>query len=262
MKRVLFSIAVAAAMAGCASKSTVKLEQTQAPAKVENSYERAPAQVPQLKVPTWYIQPPEATAQSIFTAGEATGASLSMTLQKAILDADSKLAFQMKSHVNGMAKSFKTDTGGKYGAENSELLIQKLTRATITGHYQVDSQITQEGRAFRVFVLMRYPLGEANHLLEAELAKQQQSANVVNGRRAMQEMREELNRRRRQDREDFERDTGIEPQSKVAPVEVDPQKPAVSGGVQLLDVDNADYKRKRDETLQKPGAVIGQTTVR
>jgi len=32
-------------------------------------------------------------------------------------------------------------------------------------------------------------------------------------------------------------------------------------GIKLLDVDNADYKAKRDAALQKPGAVIGQTTL-
>ena len=31
--------------------------------------------------------------------------------------------------------------------------------------------------------------------------------------------------------------------------------------LKLLDVDNAEYKAKRDVALQKPGAVIGQTTI-
>ena len=32
-------------------------------------------------------------------------------------------------------------------------------------------------------------------------------------------------------------------------------------GIKLLDVDNEDYKKRRDETLKKPNAVIGQTVV-
>jgi hypothetical protein len=31
---------------------------------------------------------------------------------------------------------------------------------------------------------------------------------------------------------------------------------------QLLPVENEEYKRKRDEALQKPGAVVGQAVVR
>ena len=40
------------------------------------------------------------------------------------------------------------------------------------------------------------------------------------------------------------------------------QGPVTQGTVELLNVDNAEYKRRRDEALQKPGAVIGQVTVR
>lgn len=43
--------------------------------------------------------------------------------------------------------------------------------------------------------------------------------------------------------------TNTEPQSRVE-------------SINLLPVDNEEYKRRRDETLQKPGAVIGQTVVR
>jgi hypothetical protein len=58
----------------------------------------------------------------------------------------------------------------------------------------------------------------------------------------------------------------LAPQSKVTPVVV-PEKPTESaptsqGDIKLLDVDNAEYKRRRDEALQKPGAVVGQITLR
>jgi hypothetical protein len=37
---------------------------------------------------------------------------------------------------------------------------------------------------------------------------------------------------------------------------------AKTSEIKLLDVDNEEYKRKRDEALAKPGAVIGQATLR
>jgi hypothetical protein len=39
------------------------------------------------------------------------------------------------------------------------------------------------------------------------------------------------------------------------------EKPTPQSSLQLLNVDNEEYKRRRDETLQKPNAVIGQITV-
>ena len=269
MKRHLIALSVLTLLfAGCAANPQTKVEQTM-PAPVLKAQG---AVVPTLKVPDWFLQPPENTAQHIFVVGEATGPFLGMTVQKATLDADAKLAFQMKSNVEAMIKSFKTDTGGKYGAESAEMLTRKVANATIIGHHKVDSQITQEGSAFRVFVLMRYPLGDANQLLTAELASRAQRNQAVNGRRAMQEMRE-ANERARQaelDRESLDRgETVVQPQSRVEPVVVpEAAKPAekvstTSGTeIKLLDVDNAEYKQKRAEALAKPNAVVGQITLR
>lgn len=258
MKRFLL-VAALASLVGCASNPQTAIKQTHEPLKAENKYERTPTPVPVVKVPDWFIQPPQNTEQSIFTAGQATSTDLSMAVHKAQLDADAKLAFQMKSHVEGMAKSFKADSATS-GAESSELLVRKLTRVTMTGHHKVDSQITQEGRMFRVFVLMRYPLGDANKLLAEATDAKSRRAMQAGSRNAMREMQEGLDKA---ERREYEQDNNLPPStSKVEPVVVDPPKPAVTGTVQLLDVDNADYKKKRDEALAKPGAVIGQATLR
>lgn len=257
MKRVILLAAVVS-LVGCASNPQTKIPQTQEPIKTENKYERVTTQVASLKVPDWFIQPPQSTEQSLFTAGQATSTDLSMAVHKATLDADAKLAFQMKSRVEAMVKSYKADSATS-GAESSEMLVRKLTRTSITGHHKVDSQITQEGRMFRVFVLMRYPLGDANKLLAEDSNIKQRRAMIAGSRNAMREMNEGNDKA---DRREYEQDNNIAPQSKVSPVEVDPPKPAVTGNVQLLDVDNAEYKKRRDEALVKPGAVIGQATYR
>jgi hypothetical protein len=155
----------------------------------------------------------------------------------------------MQSKIKSMAKSFKTDNG-KYGAESSELLIRKITSVTVIGHQQVDSQITKEGNLYRVFVLMRYPVGEANRLLQDSIANDMQTKNAERSKAAMQELNDGLK--------------GDEtPQSQVKGVTV-PESDAKSSDktVSLFSVDNEEYKKKRDEALAKPGAVLGQVTVR
>jgi len=81
----------------------------------------------------------------------------------------------------------------------------------------------------------------------------------IRGRAAERDM--DTNESRDQKREQ-DADSALErrltPQSRVAPVIV----PTAGGEVKLLEVDNAEYRQKRDEALAKPGAVIGQTTVR
>lgn len=267
MKRVLLVLAVVS-LVGCASNPQTTIKQTQAPVKADNKYERTSAPMQSVKVPDWFIQPPENTDQSVFTVGQATSTDLSMAVHKAHLDADAKLSFQIKSHVEAMAKSFKVDSATS-GSESSEMLVRKLTRTTITGNHKVDSQITQEGRQFRVFVLMRYPLGDANKLMAEATQAKERRAMVAGSRNAMKEMQDGLDKA---ERREYERDNNIAPQSQVTPVEADTPKPAVSGTnavttkegkvVELLDVDNSEYKQKRAEALAKPNAVIGQTVVR
>lgn len=257
MKRVL-SVVALLAMVGCASNPQTAIKQTQDPVKAENKFERVQSAPTALKVPDWFIQPPAATEQSLFTAGQATSTDLSMAVHKATLDADAKLAFQMKSRVEAMVKSYKADSATS-GAESSEMLARKLTRTSITGHHKVDSQITQEGRMFRVFVLMRYPLGDANKLLAEDNNAKSRRAMIAGSRNAMKEMTEGNDRA---ERREYEQENNIAPQSKVEPVNAEPQKPAVTGGITLMNVDNEEYKAKRDAALQKPGAVIGQTTMR
>jgi hypothetical protein len=119
---------------------------------------------------------------------------------------------------------------------------------------------------------MRYPLGDANQLLTAELASRAQRNQAVNARRAEQELKEQVERNRKAelDRESLDRgETIVQPQSKVEPVVV-PEAPkaqekvsTTSGTeIKLLDVDNTEYRQKRAEALAKPNAVVGQITLR
>jgi hypothetical protein len=70
--------------------------------------------------------------------------------------------------------------------------------------------------------------------------------------------RNEAAERTEQRENDANLERSLTPQSRVAPVTV----PAAGGEFKLLDVDNAEYKRRRAEALEKPGAVVGQTTLR
>lgn len=162
------SIALTAAFLGaCASKPTEPVQQTPVVAPVVEppvrNYEPAmlPPEAP-VKIPTWYVSPPVMTTQSIFTAGTATSTSLSMATQKAIMDADTKLAFQMESSIKAMLKAYNVDSATG-SIEHTELVAKKMAAIVINGHAQSDMQVTQDGRKFRVFVLMRYPLAGVNY---------------------------------------------------------------------------------------------------
>ena len=158
-------IAVCAISAGCATKppEAVMIPAPQPVQAVVKNYEPAIQSAPVVvQIPEWYISTPAKTAQSIFTAGTATSTNLSMATQKAMLDADIKLAFQIESSVKAMLKSYQVDLTNET-VEHTELIAKKVSAIIVNGHVQADMQIVQEGNRFRVFILMRYPLSGVNY---------------------------------------------------------------------------------------------------
>ena len=93
-----------------------------------------------------------------------------------------------------------------------------------------------ENRGYRTFVLVRYPINDANRLL-----------------RDKQRMNEKADSDADIDKE-FEK-----PAKRVQAPIVQPIPPQT---IQLMDVDNQEYKSRRESALQKPGAIIGQTIIR
>ena len=155
------------------------LQRTEAAGVNGSRYEPAVTKtVTQVNIPAWYISTPKPTEQSVFVAGTATSNTLSMAVQKAILDADTKLAFQMESAVEAMIKTYQNDLGTEL-VENTELIAKKISAVTINGHYQVDSVVQQEGNTFRVFVLMRFPMGDASYFAERVRKQAQRDLSVV-----------------------------------------------------------------------------------
>jgi hypothetical protein len=172
--------------------------------------------------------------------------------------AERKLVEQMYARITTQTNSFKADRGSAT-IENYQQVTRKNARGELSGAQRVDSRATHDGQYYKVYVLLRLPTGASNTMQTRRDQSRMQREAEIRGRAAERDM--DTNESRDQKREQ-DADSALErrltPQSRVAPVIV----PTTSGEVKLLDVDNAEYKQKRDEALAKPGAVIGQTVVR
>jgi hypothetical protein len=125
----------------------------------------------------------------------------------------------------------------------------------------VDSQATFDGRVYRVYVLLRYPLAQNNTLRKEREGAQGKREADLRAARAQQDLERETQRQRSEaEAADRRLKEEIGPRSD-APVPASTVN-TTDGPVKLLDVDNAEYRQKRTEALAKPGAVIGQTVVR
>lgn len=210
------------------------------------------------KAPAWFINLPADTAEMTFAVGTATSTDEQMAYDKARMAAERKLVEQMYSRITTQTNSYKADRGSAT-IENYQQVTRKNANGELSGAQRVDSQVTHDGQYYKVYVLLRLPLG-ANNAMQTQRDQQRlQREADVRSRAAERNMdaNEAREQKREQEKEQaLERD--LTPQSKVTTVTV----PTTNGDVKLLDVDNAEYKKKREEALAKPGAVIGQTTVR
>lgn len=219
-----------------------------------------------VRAPEWFVRLPEDTAEMTFAVGTATSTDEQMAYDKARMAAERKLVEQMYARITTQTNSYRADRGQAM-IENFQQVTRKNARGELSGAQRVDSQVTHDGVYYKVYVLLRLPVGAANTMQTRRDQQRLQREADIRSRAAEQSM--DANEARDEQRErDADRalERSVTPQSRVEPVVVPESAPSTAptsqGDIKLLDVDNAEYKKRRDEALQKPGAVIGQITVR
>jgi len=268
MKLVKLSVvAISASLVACASAQKAEVPVPQVVAQPAPQVYQAPVHPyampaqPQRVIspaPEWFVRMPEDTADMMFAAGTATSVDEQMAYNKARMFAEQKLVETMTARVRSLTKSYRADSGDALN-ERFEQTIQKTANGELIGAQRVDSRATHDGRTYKVYVLIRYPLGENNVLRKERNQTQARKESELRAGRAHQD----LNRVHAEDEAKQER-ADQQLREQIGP-RAEPVKPAVNTSqteVKLLDVDNEEYKRKRDEALLKPHAVIGQITVR
>jgi hypothetical protein len=258
MKLAILAIA-AATLVGCASKPSAT-----APVATATPAAAVTAPRPGTGAPAWFVRLPESTETMVYGAGTAVSTDEQMAYDKARLFAERKLVEQAHAVIITQTRTFQNDTGVDLQSR-FETVTRKNAQGQIVGVQQVDSQAHFDGRQYKVYVLIRLPLGEANAQQAAQQRAKSQREAEFRARRAEQEMdRNQGAIQKQREEEDLRMREDLGPQS-LAPGEAFVQPVPQSNTpqtIQLLDVDNEEYRQRRDAALQKPGAVIGHITVR
>lgn len=218
----LMVLTAAIALTACATDATKE------GAKISNQNVQI-NQSKSLDVPEWFATPPAQTDEEVYVAGYGESRDLSLAMQKAMADADMKLSLMMETKFQSLRKSYAKDTGAQVN-KSFEVTTKTVTDTTIYGHKQKTSKIQKNGDNYQIFVLMTYPMGSANKFAQEALGKKLQDLNQTDEANASKELT-----------------------SSTKPNE---------GELKLLSVDSEEYKKRRDETLQKPNAVIGSSVIR
>lgn len=241
MKKVLIATVVTGMLTACGSSGT----NYSAMYNGQNQVQTAQMNSAISQAPEWMSRLPKAPGY-IFENGTATSSDFGFADIKAKAIAYSKICTAAGGKIRQQTKIFKSDNGD-VGVDHSELAIRSMCAdVDITGVETVEMKHVSEGNRIRTYVLVTLPLGDKNVLKATKDAQ-------ARAPEAFKELDEVT--------------SGKKP-VEVAPVvpqkgnEVSVVQPdGTTSTLNLMPVENAEYKARRAEAIQKPGAVVGQVSI-
>lgn len=239
MKKLAIALAATGMLSACGTKGIDYSAQYSGQSKLQTAQMNSAIQ----QAPVWMSKLPKAPGY-IFENGTATSADFGFADIKAKAMAYAKICTAAGGKIRQQTKIFRSDSGDS-STDQSEMALRSMCPdVDITGVETVEMKHVSEGNRIRTYVLVTLPLGDKNVLKSAKDAEARAPGafkeldNITNG----------VN--------------DPAPATNRAPDSVSVVNPdGSSGSVNLVQVDNAEYRARRAEALKKPGAVIGQVTV-
>lgn len=147
------------------------------------------------KTPSWYVQPPQ-DANALYTTGTEASPDMQMAMDMAVLTAKRNLAFQLGARTSAMMKDFAGQAGTGGDAEVARE-IDRVTKSVaadinVAGFIREKSEIIAEGKNFRAFALIRYPIGEANKIVADQIKKSKALDTKLKASKAFQDLEQEI----------------------------------------------------------------------
>jgi hypothetical protein len=190
-------------------------------------------------IPDWFVEVPK-SSDTIYSVGDGVSSSMSGALGNARANAFEGICQSAGGTVRSQTKIFRQDTESSSTSLSTTAIRNLCPDVDVTGAVVEKRKVIQDGARFRAFVLVALPMGDKNVLARTKQADKVQLKATQSSEEAFKELDQLVDKPKAQTQ----------------------SAPTSSGELKMLDVDNAEYKAKRDEALQKPGAVIGQTTLR
>jgi hypothetical protein len=193
------------------------------------------------QAPEWMSKVPK-SANAVYESATATSGDFAMADMKAKAIAYAKICTAAGGKVRSQVKVF-TQDNGTTTTEMSEMAIRSICPdIDITGVETVEMRHVADGNRIRTYVLVALPIGAANTMKSSK-------DSARSSREAFQELDEITGNK----------STPVSTQKgqEISVVQPDGTKSTLN----LMPVDNAEYKARRAEAIQKPGAVVGQISI-
>ena len=150
-----------------------------------------------LMVPDWCTEMPKSDI-SIYACGIGNSSNLNMSNSRALLDGKAKLANQINNQITSRMTDLLEDLGENNDqvTQASERVIKSVTKETqVAGFKEVQSEFQNIGSKFQTYILIEYPIGEANQLLYNKIKNDNVLSNQEAIDSALEELEAEINKK-------------------------------------------------------------------
>ena len=151
-------------------------------------------------IPKWCLNPPISDF-ALAACGEGESASMNMAKSRALLRAKREIADMINSQISSKMKDFTNAIGmssNEQVQEASEIVIKNTTiEAELVGYKQTKIDAQSFNGKYKFYVLLEYPVGEANQALLNQIKKDEILSTQKNADKAMAELEAEIEKRKK-----------------------------------------------------------------
>ncbi len=150
------------------------------------------------EIPDWCIDMKQ-TNLSLVACGSGISSNLNMAMNRAILDAKRQLADTINSELSSNMDDYlkSTGAGGNEQVKQASELVTKNTiiQAKLIGYKQIKKQVANVSGKFQYFILLEYPIGEANQALLDKIKGNEILSTQKGADKAMADLEKEIEKR-------------------------------------------------------------------
>ncbi|HLP16682.1 MAG TPA: hypothetical protein VK470_10515 [Bacteroidota bacterium] len=146
------------------------------------------------EVPDWYLNKPE-DPNFLYEPATATSQDMQLAVDKAVQAGRTGIGRQVETKIQAIQKRFQEETGV---GEDAQLLDQ-MTQASktvvstsLTGSKEINKKIVKDGKMWRAYVLVQYPLGAAQEAFKAQIKKNEQAYTRFRATQTFKELDDEV----------------------------------------------------------------------
>lgn len=210
MKNIILCLSIVSILGAC---SSLKIEDNKAADKClkKGTWQEIDPCLKLVKktaggIPHWMKKVPQKD-NAYYSAGTAISADLQLSIDKSTLNAKRTLADRINGEMSAQIKTFIIESGEGNGALSND--VEQVTKnviakVNVAGYNVAEVEIAPQGSFFRTYVLIEYPVGQANDILVEQVRRNNLLYSKIRVSKSFKELEESVDEKVKSDEKRIE----------------------------------------------------------